>query len=94
MGDLDPKGLSIAQSYPHFAGLVAPDMADLETYFNVPGKANHKLYEKQLAGCQQALSGTCYPVIKACWLLIKHHQAGIVQEHWLLGDTILSLQPA
>ncbi|MDP2098548.1 MAG: hypothetical protein Q8S52_19320 [Methylobacter sp.] len=94
MGDIDPKGLSIAQSYPHFAGLIAPDMVELEAYFNTPGKANHKLYEKQLAGCRNALSDTRYPIIQTCWQLMKQHQAGIVQEHWLLGDTTLTLQPA
>lgn len=91
MGDLDPKGLSIAQSYPNFAGLIAPDMQALEAYFNNPGKANHKLYEKQLAGCRKALSDTRYPIIETCWQLMKQHQAGIVQEHWLVGDTTLSL---
>lgn len=94
MGDLDPKGLSIAQSYPSFAGLIAPDITVLEGYLNDTRKSNPKLYEKQLAGCRHALSGTRYPIIKAFWLLMKLHQAGIVQEHWLLGDTILKMHPA
>ncbi|MDD5630623.1 MAG: hypothetical protein PHI13_01160 [Methylococcales bacterium] len=93
MGDLDPKGLSIAQSYPNFAGLIAPELALLETYFNDTRKANHKLYENQLAGCRKALSDTRYPIIEACWQLMKQHQAGIVQEHWLAGDTTLNLHP-
>lgn len=94
MGDLDPKGLSIAQSYPNFAGLIAPDMAVLENYFNDSGKANHKLYEKQLTGCRRALSDTRYSIIQACWQLMKQHQAGIVQEHWLVGNTTLKMHPA
>lgn len=94
MGDIDPKGVSIAQSYPNFTGLIAPAMRALEAYFNDSGKANHKLYEKQLAGCHRALSHTRYPIILACWQLMKKHQAGIVQEHWLVDDTILSLHPA
>ncbi len=94
MGDLDPKGLSIAQSFPYFAGLIAPDMTALERYFNDPGKTNHKLYEKQLAGCRNALSASQYPLIQACWQLMKQHQAGIVQEHWLRGDAKLIMQTA
>ncbi|MBD9356368.1 DUF7281 domain-containing protein [Methylomonas albis] len=94
MGDLDPKGLSIAQSYPNFAGLIAPDMAVLENYFSDPGKANHKLYEKQLASCRKAVSDTRFPIIQACWQLIRQHQAGIVQEHWLVGNTTLKMHPA
>lgn len=94
MGDLDPKGLSIAQSYPHFVGLIAPDMAVVAAYFNDPGKANHTLYAKQLAGCRKALSDTRFPIIQTCWQLMKQHQAGIVQEHWLLGDATLKMHQA
>lgn len=94
LGDLDPKGLSIAQSFPSFAGLIAPDMAQLEFYFKDSGKTNHKLYEKQLAGCRNALSDSHYPIIQACWQLMKLHQAGIVQEHWLVDNTSLKMHPA
>lgn len=94
MGDLDPKGLSIAQAYPNFAGLIAPDMPVLETYFNDTRKANRSLYAKQLAGCRNALSTSRYLIIKAYWLLIQEYQAGIVQEHWLNGEVTLSLCPA
>lgn len=91
MADLDPNGLQIAQSYPKFAGLLTPNLAVLETLFKDQNKANRQLYEKQLAGCQNALSNTHYPVIAACWELMKIHQAGIVQEHWLAGDIELIL---
>lgn len=94
MGDLDAKGLSIAQAYPNFAGLVAPGMTVLHDYFANPGKANPKLYEKQLAGCQKALSESPYPIIRNCWRLMQQYQAGIVQEHWLLGEAVLMLHPA
>ncbi len=94
MGDLDPKGLSIAQSYPNFAGLIAPDITVLEVYFNDTRKSNPRLYEKQLASCRHALSATCYPIVEAFWLLLKQYQAGIVQEHWLVGDTTLKMHPA
>jgi hypothetical protein len=69
-------------------------MAHLECYFKDSGKANHKLYEKQLAGCRNALSDTRYPIIQACWQLMKLHQAGIVQEHWLVDNTSLKMHPA
>lgn len=94
MGDLDPQGLSIAQAYPNFAGLIAPEMAVLQDYFADPNKANPKLYEKQLAGCQKALAASRYSIIKTCWRLIQQYQAGIVQEHWLLGEALLRLHPA
>lgn len=94
MGDLDPKGLSIAQAYPNFAGLIAPDMAILQDYFADPDKANPKLYEKQLAGCQKALIESPYPIIQNCWRWMQQYQAGIVQEHWLLGEVVLSLHAA
>lgn len=91
MGDLDPKGLSIAQAYPYFAGLIMPDIAALEGYFSDSLKANPKLYEKQLAGSQKALSESPYSIIQGCWRLMQQYQAGIVQEHWLLGEVILRL---
>jgi hypothetical protein len=69
-------------------------MAQLQLYFKDSGKANHKLYEKQLAGCRMALSDTRYPIIQACWQLMKLHQAGIVQEHWLVDNTSLKMLPA
>jgi len=56
MADLDPQGLSIAQSFPHIVGLIAPCLADLEALLEDKQKANPKLYDKQLAGCQNALS--------------------------------------
>ncbi len=94
MGDLDPQGLSIAQAYPNFAGLIAPDLAVLQDYLADPHKANPILYEKQLAGCQKTLSQSRYPVIQNYWRLLQQFQAGIVQEHWLLGETALILHPA
>lgn len=93
MGDLDPKGLSIAQAYPNFAGLITPDMTVLEGYFADPIKANPKLYEKQLAGCQKALTQSPYRIIQNHWRLLQQYQVGIVQEHWLLGEAELMLHP-
>jgi hypothetical protein len=83
MADLDPQGLIIAQSLPNVVGLIAPSLADLEAMFKDKQKANPKLYEKQLAGCQNALSTSPHAVIKQLWEMIKTHQAGLVQEYWL-----------
>ncbi len=94
MGDIDPKGLSLAQAYPRFAGLIAPEWTVLADYFQNPEKRNPTLYAEQLAGCRQALAHTRFSIIKSCWDLIKQYQAGVVQEHWLTDAVTLGLQPA
>jgi hypothetical protein len=80
MTDIDPAGLMIAQALPYFAALIAPELSVMESYLNA---ANPHLYSKQLAQCYNALEVTKYPPIRQFWQLIKHHQAGVVQEHWL-----------
>lgn len=86
MADLDPQGLLIAQSFPNIIGLIAPCLADLEALFKDKQKVNSKLYEKQLAGCRNALSSSPHILIRHLWEMMKTHQAGIVQEHWLQAD--------
>ena len=86
MADLDPKGLVIAQSFPNVIGLIAPCLADLEVLLKDKQKASPKLYEKQLAGCQNALSSSPHALIRHLWRMMKTHQAGIVQEYWLQAD--------
>ena len=86
MADLDPKGLVIVQSFSNVIGLVAPCLADLNALFNDKQKANPTLYEKQLAGCRNALSNSPHILIRHLWEMIKTHQAGIVQEYWLRSD--------
>jgi hypothetical protein len=83
MADLDPQGLNIAQSFPNVSALIAPCLTDLETIFQDKQKANPKLYEKQLAGCRNALSTSRHALIRLLWEMMKTHQAGIVQEYWL-----------
>lgn len=83
MADLDPKGLSIAQSFPSLSGIIAPGITELDALFKDKQKANPQLYSKQFAGCQHALSTSPYPLIRQLWEMMKTHQAGIVQEHWL-----------
>lgn len=83
MVDLDPKGLIIAQSFPDAMGLLAPCLADLEALFKDKQIVNPKLYEKQLADCQTALSNSPSALIRHLWKMMKTYQAGIVQEYWL-----------
>ncbi|MDP3878063.1 MAG: hypothetical protein Q8Q50_13875 [Methylobacter sp.] len=83
MADLDLQGLCIAQSFPHIVGLIAPSLIDLEILLQNKQKASSKLYDKQLAGCQYALSTSPHALIRQLWGIMKKHQAGIVQEYWL-----------
>jgi len=89
MADLDPQGLSIAQSFPHIIGLIAPCLADFEALLKDKQKANPKLYGKQLVGCQNALSTSPHALIRQLWDMMKKHQAGIVQEYWLQAGYVL-----
>ncbi len=86
MADIDPQGLIIAQSFPNVIGLIAPCLANLEALLKDKQKANPKLYQKQLAGCRNALSTSPHALIRQLWELMKKHQAGIVQEYWLQAD--------
>lgn len=89
MADIDPQGLSITQSFPNIVGLIAPSLVDLEALLQDKQKANPKLYDKQLAGCQNTLSSSPYALIRSLWEMMKRHQAGIVQEYWLQAGYML-----
>lgn len=91
MADLDPKGLSIAQSLPNLIGLVAPELAVLEMLFKQQQLTNPALYTKQHAGNQKHLATTSYSLIQQIWEMIKNAQAGIAQEHWLEKPLELSV---
>jgi hypothetical protein len=93
MADIDPKGLIIAQSFPHVRGLIAPCLTDLETLLKDKQKANPKLYEKQLADCKNALSKSPHSLIRQLWKMMTTHQAGIVQEYWLQPGYELTIHP-
>jgi len=71
-------------------------LADLEALLEDKQKANPKLYDKQLAGCQN-LSTSPHSLIRQLWGMMKKHQAGIVQEYWLQAGCALvvhGLDPA
>ena len=83
MSDIDPRGLTIAQSFPSAEGLVAPGLSALANLLGDSDKANPQLYSKQLAGCQHALSTSSHSLILNLWETMKQHQSGIVQEYWI-----------
>lgn len=86
MTDLDPSGLMIAQSLPYAVALVSPKLSTVESFLMNPSTANPTLYTQQLATCQNALDTSEYAMISHFWQLLKRHQAGVVQEHWLQAD--------
>ncbi len=83
MPDIDPKGLSIAQSFPYLAGFVMPSLLELELLFKNKRYANPDLYTTQLSGSYKALNASIYPVVSNVWKIMQKYQAGIVQEYWL-----------
>ncbi len=91
MPDIDPKGISIAQSFPNIVGLVMPSLLELELLFENEAYTNHELYTNQLAGSYNTLVTSVYPEVLNIWKIMKKYQAGIVQEHWLKGNIKLSL---
>ncbi len=90
MVDLDPAGLLIAQALPFVGGLVAPEMAVLDVML---AEGNPELYHRQRPAAQQALLNRPYSTVRRFWELIEHHQKGLVQERWLLGDVELLIHP-
>jgi len=89
MPDIDPKGISIAQSFQYVAGLVMPSLSELEALFKHEAYANQELYGNQFAGSYKTLATSAYPVVINVWEIMKKYQAGIVQEHWLKGNVEL-----
>jgi len=89
MPDIDPKGLSIAQSFPYLAGFVMPSLLELELLFKNKTYANTDLYSKQLSGCYKVLNTSAYPVVSNVWKMMQKYQAGIVQEYWLKEEVDL-----
>lgn len=91
MPDIDPKGLSIAQSFPYVVGLVMPDLLKLDALFNDASYINPELYTNQFSSCHKALETSIYPVVLNVWNIMKKYQAGIVQEQWLKRRTKLNV---
>jgi len=88
MADIDPAGLIIAQSLPCVVALIAPDLSMLESLLMNKNAASATLYSKH-ANYHSALERSEQLTIRRFWQLLKHYQAGVVQEHWLNGDVEL-----
>ncbi|MEO6322452.1 MAG: hypothetical protein ABIR56_17355 [Polaromonas sp.] len=59
--DYDPAGLVIAQSLPHFAGLMAPPLPELVRALS--GCTNHARYRSRLVQAQAMLNNATHPDI-------------------------------
>lgn len=80
--DYDPSGLVIAQSLPHFAGLIAPSADKLQTA--LAATSNHSRYRSQLAQAQAVLNAAQHPEIIAHWRLLQIHGKALPQEYFLM----------
>lgn len=80
--DYDPAGLVIAQSLPHFAGLMAPPLPELASALKAC--TNHVRYRSQLMQAQAVLEGAGHPEIAACWKLLQTHGTALPQEYFLM----------
>ena len=80
--DYDPAGLVIAQSLPHFAGLLAPSLTELTKALKVC--TNHARYRSQLGQAQAVLNSTEHADIAACWKLLQAHGNALPQEYFLM----------
>lgn len=80
--DYDPAGLVIAQSLPHFAGLIAPPLPELAGA--LMASTNHARYRSQLAQAQAVLNDAIHPDIVAYWKLLQAHGKALPQEHFLM----------
>jgi hypothetical protein len=80
--DYDPAGLVIAQSLPHFAGLMAPPLQQLVRALG--SCTNHARYRSQLAQAQAVLDKAVHPDIAAHWQLLQAHGKALPQEYFLM----------
>ena len=80
--DYDPAGLVIAQSLPHFAGLMAPPLPQLVRALG--SCTNHARYRSQLAQAQAVLDKAVHPDIVAHWQLLQAHGKALPQEYFLM----------
>lgn len=79
--DYDPAGLVIAQSLPHFAGLISPPSDDLEAALATI--KNYQRYRNQLPEAQTLLNTSQFPEIVKCWDLLQKHGKALPQEYFL-----------
>ena len=81
--DYDPSGLVLAQSLPHFAGLMVPP--EHELLAGLKSIKNHARYRSQLIQAQATLNRSQHPDIVANWKLLQEHGTALPQEYFLLA---------
>jgi hypothetical protein len=80
--DLDPSGLILAQSMPHFEGLIVPPTHDL--VLALKSIKNYTRYRSQLMQSQSILNNATHPDIVTCWKLLQEYGAALPQEYFLM----------
>lgn len=83
--DYDPSGLILAQSTPHFIGLMVPP--EHELVLALKSIKNYSRYRSQLIQAQVALNNSTHPDIVAHWKLLQEHGTALPQEYFLLKRT-------
>ena len=81
--DYDPAGLMIAQSLPHFAGLIVPPLDDLGAALHITN--NHARYRSQLAQTHVTLSNASHPDIVEIWCMLQVYGKALPQEYFVLS---------
>lgn len=80
--DYDPAGLVIAQSLPHFTGLISPPEFELKAA--LVATKNYQRYRNQLPETQAALNASTFTDIVKCWNLLQSHGGALPQEYFLM----------
>jgi len=83
--DLDPSGLILAQSTPHFEGLMVPPT--LELVSALKSVKNYSRYRSQLIQSQSILNNSTHPDIVKHWKLLQEYGSALPQEYFLMKRT-------
>ena len=83
--DLDPSGLILAQSTPHFEGLMAPPTNELLSALK--SIKNYSRYRSQLMQSQSILNKATHRDIVTCWKLLQEYGTALPQEYFLMKRT-------
>ncbi|WP_108645595.1 DUF7281 domain-containing protein [Polynucleobacter rarus] len=83
--DLDPSGLILAQSTPHFEGLMVPPT--LELVSALKSVKNYSRYRSQLIQSQSILNNSTHPDIVKHWKLLQEYGTALPQEYFLMKRT-------
>ena len=83
--DLDPSGLILAMSTPHFEGLIVPPTHELVSALK--SIKNYSRYRSQLMQSQSILNNATHPDIVTCWKLLQEYGTALPQEYFLMKRT-------